>query len=404
MRTLSAALLAEQKKNSYTPAIYVGINGDYYFNDRIISAEQTESTWSHTGTVILDNHDGVFTGVDLKGLPIVSGWGALTTGEEYSETAYQNVMTHDNISQKGKLYTILTTVGIPDMLAMDILDEIYIPDGTKTVKDIIEDVFDGTIDFLGTHPYTVDFDSLDSLIDVYCPGPLSFTQVPGSNRLDFLQGLLGLTKCVAKFTFELDGIHIHILNPVITGTSYDYSYALSASAHKFFLKSYRTRLVTPNYIVVMNQSGTPYAGFAKDDSSYAAKPLHRVYYTDLVSNAQGTAIAEAILHHYQLDCAVGYAEVPMNFGQEIWDYVNITDSRASDARQGNIQSLTRKYTAFKNEYKMSFAFGSPESIYNAYLTNLMVNDIYDMQSIPIEGYTKNQVNLSRIMAGAKKLE
>jgi len=48
----------------------------------------------------------------------------------------------------------------------------------------------------------------------------------------------------------------------------------------------------------------------------------------------------------------------MNCGQEVMDYVKITDSRVSDTRVGNIGYIHRHYTPGK--FEMEFRFGTLE--------------------------------------------
>lgn len=47
-----------------------------------------------------------------------------------------------------------------------------------------------------------------------------------------------------------------------------------------------------------------------------------------------------MIERYELDAERGFATVPMNVGQELWDYVKVTDSRQGDTRIGNIQYLS----------------------------------------------------------------
>lgn len=150
---------------------------------------------------------------------------------------------------------------------------------------------------------------------------------------------------------------------VWTTVDFDYEYNDAATYHNFFNKSVRTRLVLPNKVVVKNHPdhSDSYSGTATDAASYAA--LGNQYYTKTVyvrasSNAQCTLIAKAILQRYQLAAEKGHGFVPMNCGQEVGDYVKITDSWASDLRIGNIGYIHRHYTPGK--FEMEFRFGTLE--------------------------------------------
>lgn len=73
-------------------------------------------------------------------------------------------------------------------------------------------------------------------------------------------------------------------------------------------------------------------------------------------NYGGDALATAIQN--ALNAMHGIA--PLNCGQEVMDYVKITDSRADDTRVGNIGFLNRWYTAYSKQptrFGFEFRFG-----------------------------------------------
>jgi len=362
MRTLTITLEAAQKKKTLDPRVKItltqGENEYIYEQDRILSINpHTEEPYRQNADVVLDNSDGVLTDLDLKGYQTVIADGLITkAGAEYSNTAPLWVVHQELSSSPGKLTCELRMVGIPNLLAEDRASANYKPasDDTKTVKDIINDMFDGTMaayDHCTT--YTVDWDSEDSLIDVYTPKDGFRIYVNGS-RLAALRRLLDYTKCVP--IFDADG-HITIIQPTITGSTYDYEYSLADTYHTFFAKAYRKTLVIPNYIVVKsNPNDNPqYSGYAKDTESNDLLDIRQYERTRLASNDQADDIAEAILSKYQLNAEMGAAEVPMNVGAEVFDYVKVTDARENDNRVGNIGSIVRTYKP--GQYSMKFSFG-----------------------------------------------
>lgn len=150
-----------------------------------------------------------------------------------------------------------------------------------------------------------------------------------------------------------------------TAVDFDYEYntAEGVTYHNFFEKSVRKRLVLPNKVVVMNHPdhSDSYTGNAVDATSYAA--LGNQYYTKTIycrpaSNAQCTLIAKAVLLRYQLAAEKGHGHAPMNCGQEVLDYVKITDAWASDFRIGNIGYLNTHYTP--GTFDFEFRFGTLE--------------------------------------------
>jgi hypothetical protein len=92
--------------------------------------------------------------------------------------------------------------------------------------------------------------------------------------------------------------------------------------------------------------------------------VQRIFTQAVASNAEAEDLAEAILQQYQLGHDTGSGQVPMNVGQELYDYVNITDSRAGDARSGNIQYIRRYANTLKNTMGMEIAFGSDNYVRN----------------------------------------
>lgn len=128
------------------------------------------------------------------------------------------------------------------------------------------------------------------------------------------------------------------------GSSFDYEYSLASGEHTFFDKSHRKALVIPNYVIVSSPEGseTVYTGSASHPDSAI---LEMRYYETLkvTSNAQAQSIADAILSHAVMDAEKGAATVPMNVGQEIYDYIKITDKREGDFRIGNVGYLKRHY-------------------------------------------------------------
>jgi microcystin-dependent protein len=199
------------------------------------------------------------------------------------------------------------------------------------------------------------FDSEDSLIDTVVPGE-GFIIQDGDLRWAKIKELLAYTGCVVRW--GSDG-QFHVFQPTTTGTSYDYAYALSAGAHKFFMKSYRRQLVLPNYITVnsLRDSSPSYSGVAQDSGNFPLLPTPRWYEVNVASNAEAEDVADMILWHLQLDSLIAQANVPMNLLQEVWDYVDVLDSREGDGRVGNIQSLTRNVDTLACTWGMTFSFG-----------------------------------------------
>ena len=182
MRTLSATLLAEQKKTSYVGLVKAQlIAGATVYNlaqDRIMGVPyHIETPSSHVAQIVLDNADGTYNSTNLTGARAQLAYGMNSSGggEETSICAPMWVKSQQNDSIEGKLVTILDLIGIPDMLKLDLADGSYTwPEGdTNTIKDILTEILEPFLGFFGgegnpdafyTCPaYSLVFDSEDAL-------------------------------------------------------------------------------------------------------------------------------------------------------------------------------------------------------------------------------------------------
>ena len=208
-----------------------------------------------------------------------------------------------------------------------------------------------------TPSYTITFDSEDALLDSFKPAD-SFSIGLNQSRLSVIQWLLSWTKC--SFRVEDDDA-IHIFQPTISGTTFDYEYSLVTGEHLFFSKALRNRIVIPNYVVVTATGTTFYSGFAEDTESSDLLEIREYHRLPITSDAQADAIASAQLEKYKLDADMGAGNVPVNVGQEVYDYVKITDDRENDNRVGNILYIKRTFnprtSAPSERWGMEIRFG-----------------------------------------------
>ena len=195
----------------------------------------------------------------------------------------------------------------------------------------------------------------DSLLDTYTPID-AFKINKNDTRLGAINKALGYTGCVKRF--EADG-KLHVFVPTTTGATYDYEYSLENADHKFFSKSDREALVSPNRIVVSSYEDDTdqYTGLATSAASYASFPKSDFISRKLISNDQATAIATAMIGQAERAASRGSASVPINVGAEVWDYVKVTDSRQADSRTGNMGVIRRSYNPSANMWNMPFSFG-----------------------------------------------
>ena len=331
------------------------------------------------------------------------------TGDEYSYSAPLRVRAQTFQSGVGLLRCELTCVGIFSQMAEDKAKIEYTPGQAEieggiatgpTVQTLITAIAGVSSPlsdvFSGYTAYTVTYDSTDSIIGVFAPGNLFRIDI-NDNRLKKIQELLDFTGC--KMRVNNDG-KIHVFDPVVSGAVYDYTYEFNvANSHTFLNKSLRNRFVEPNEEVVKShpEEGMV-SGSATSATSYALAPKTRTTYLNVASDAEAALIAAALIEQTELNAEKGFGIVTMNCGQEVWDYVNIIDSRQNDSVQGNIQFLQRniKIPLGRNEamtFNMMIGFGKGTT--DSILGNLLAS-----QGIDAEGKT---VTLSQLLDILKKL-
>ena len=332
--------------------------------NRLLDLKHKEQEWSQTAQVLVDNREGNLTTLTFEGYAGVISYGY---GANYSASAPLTVIAGKTDSGHGELATFISLAGLFDLWGEQEALEAYTPDeiNTDTVKTILDALAAPTLDAFSGYPaHTITYDTGydDSIINAFTPKD-HFSIAKGESRLSTFRKALAYTKCKTRVENDAGTAIIHIFQPTISGETYDYQYNDSVTEHNFFDKSVRTRLVLPNKVVVRNHPDhdDSYTGNDTDAASYAA--LGNQYYTKTeyvraASNAQCALIATAILQRYQLTAEKGHGFAPMNCGQEVMDYVKITDSWAGDTRVGNIGFLNRHYTPGKFEFE--FRFGTLE--------------------------------------------
>ena len=256
--------------------------------------------------------------------------------------------------------------------------------------------------------YEINYDdpTVNTLLETYQPKD-ALRIDKGGSRLEIVKTLLRRTGFSMRV--EDDGT-IHIFEATTSGGAYDYTYSLASGSHVFFSKGWRQKLVIPAIVDVSSRpfDATQYGGTATDTTVPTA--LRKTEYIELflASNDQATDIASAKLGHYQIDAEGGFGSVPMNCGQEVYDYILITDSReGGSTRTGNIGQILRVFEPKK--WQMDFRFGGIEvpveligigsgttattnyvstSLFFAYINDIYVdmNDILDQ--IPVGGGQK----------------
>ena len=282
------------------------------------------------------------------------------TSDEYSRTAPLYVVAPRGnrlFSAQGVLVCQVNLIGIPNRLGIDLAEsELTLTEGdARTVKTLISAVANATLTpYTNYTNYTTTYDSEDTLIDSFKPKEAFRVglNVPRLNRIQKLRSWTG-----SKMRAEADEA-LHFFDPTISGTSYDYEYKLAVSGeHSFFDKELINRFVNPNKEVVRSHpSHQPqYTSSATSATSFALFPQTHTTQLRLTSTTEANNIAIALIETDELDAENGAVKVPMNVGQEVWDWIKVTDSRQGDSRTGNVRYLQRNVS--RQVFDMDIRFG-----------------------------------------------
>ena len=127
-----------------TKIVINSITYDNYSNNILVGVRKNQETEdSQTAEVVLDNAGKRFTNLNLRGLTAIISY---DEGSGLTAIPTLTVVTQDDITSGGNYQTVLSLVGIPDLLAEDKASKEYIhnPTDIKTVKDLLTEVLDGT--------------------------------------------------------------------------------------------------------------------------------------------------------------------------------------------------------------------------------------------------------------------
>lgn len=222
--------------------------------------------------------------------------------------------------------------------------------GGSTIYEILTAITTGIV--------TLEKDSTDSIIDVATYNPV-FEISMGTTVLSVFQDLMSLTKCAARA--EADE-KIHIFD-ITSAPSADYTYALAG--HTFFQDVRDISEVLPNtvYCYWAEPGSAAYASYSGSavDATAAARfdTVSDIFSWRVSSNDQAAGAAAAKLAQYQREALQGTVVVPMNCGQELFDYITVTDTRANISFSGWVGSLTRSYAA--GVYILTIGLGGLQS-------------------------------------------
>jgi hypothetical protein len=356
MISLSATLLAAQRAMKATPYIRVAIGSSVFETDRVISYTREGQPFNEKVTLIIANEDGALDGLVLEGKTVTLGRGFVTTGgNEYCNLPPLVALKPQFFTASGKRLCQITCIGKVNEIAEDRASVSYTPDGTLTAKTLYSQIAASTLaPFTHCPALTIEWGTLDTLFD---------TIKPKTNyRIYTNNARLGAMRRLIDFTYNAMRIKqngsLYVFRPTTSGTTYDYEY--SSSVHIIHDKYRGKRLVVPNHITVRTPTAvTPaYSGTAIDtDSTGKYRTVQAFFEYNLISNAQAADIAAAILAKYQMNQRYTVAHVPINLGQELYDYVKMTDFIDATVETGNVGYINEVYRPADNLFEATIGLG-----------------------------------------------
>ena len=367
MRTLAGTLSADQKAYNVDAQVKIvltkaGQTTYTYTRAEILDIPfHPEQEYSQTAQVILQNADKSLNNINFKGYKGVISYGV---GANYSPCAPLWVVHQQFISSPGRLTCELSLAGIPNLLAEHEASADYSAgaDPTATLKTLIIWIANAVLACFSQHPsYSIVWDSEDGIIDTHPPKD-SFKIAYGETRLEKIKELLAYTSMVMRVE---DDEAIHFFVPTTTGVVYDYEYndIPGAANHTFFVKGLRQALVVPNSVTVESppDDETPYSG-TYTHNDYGILPIWHGKRARVNSDAEALAIAEAMVDRAARAAESGSGLVPMNCGQEVHDYIKITDRRQADSRVGNVGYLNRTWSGKAQTWTLELRFGNVDMV------------------------------------------
>lgn len=168
--------------------------------DRILRVPaQDESSNSQVAEIVCFNGDGYFNDLDLKGWSALFEWGLVTSeGDEYARRPPLKVLSQYELSAQGESVCQLSFIGIPDRLALDKASGDWLGhwSDTKTVKDLITEVADGTAAATELTDQQTETDSWLAM-NPQTFGDIEFTNVHGVGKR------FGFVGTINKLAFKL---------------------------------------------------------------------------------------------------------------------------------------------------------------------------------------------------------
>lgn len=224
-----------------------------------------------------------------------------------------------------------------------------------TILNIMKAITSGIIDDV-----TLEEDDPDDTIATYKP----FINASLGTRVRYLvRQLLMMSKCGGRLEND-DELHLYYLN---TGDSAVYTFD---SDHAFYVEVRERAVILPNKVIftdnmpdVTGEVGT-YFGVAQDDDSVDTIGEFTTIEVNqsIGSDAEAENLAKAWIAHRVAENNQGRVVAPMECGLELYDMIEVSDTRADvtvTARIGRIDRIFEPGTSTKGsaKYQVEFRLG-----------------------------------------------
>lgn len=365
MRTLSDTTLAVQAGGSFTPLVHVDIGGNGFstndpssgllFVETVEEGQSFRATIEIKPSVLQAVHPGVLE--QLEGESVTIKWGFINpaTGwvSEMIKTPMLKVVNTSGRSEPGNVAARFDCVGWWELLAgtrvvRDPSDADAAPPvwpGDTTVRGILNELLQGKA--------PVFLDSSDGVIDTYRP----YYEADGlESVMTTVRNLLDMTSCY----ISLRNNGFHIVYPQVDSPL---TQIYKLDGHQFFIRAHAAKATIPNRIVMVPSlpsvdEAPDFIGVAIDQGS-----VDKLGYLDLITTDEGVLSqgeannrAYRLLQRLKAESSEGIATVPMHIGQELYDRVQVIDSRVGGSPiESFVGSIRRVWTT--GQYTMEMGLG-----------------------------------------------
>ncbi len=318
----------------------------------VLSLKQETRAKDGKLTVELRNDDGRFSSLPAPlgiGCQLELGPGYVTIqGNEISSGQTFSLETYEHTSSGGKASLILYAADGRSLVANWVARHQFRwnkDSGEKSVKDILACV-------LARAGLKLEVVSQSSVITSYYP---DFSINPDAGGSAVISRLLSFVPDV----LFIEGYKAYLVNPQ-AGDSPAYTYGLD---HPVLEGHYQLGSSKHNYIQVEGYDGG--TGSAIITSSFDWDEIARVYElfnkiedSNIGSVSQAQARGDALLRKAKIESVGGLIRIPVNCGQQMYDVISVTDSRAGlDAEKKRVLGLSLHYNPGRGQYEQRLMLG-----------------------------------------------